>query len=408
MRLLNTTTLRVEQAKRDIVAHERPPFDYAILSHTWGEDEVIFQDMQAEVPKDNPRFSKIVKSCELAKQDGYEYIWIDTCCIDKSSSAELSEAINAMYLWYSKATICYTYLSDVDPRDSEDLELVSSSFRKSRWFTRGWTLQELIAPKRMVFLSKDWNKLGNKHDFLRLLSYITDIDHQVLQNVRPLSNISVARKMSWAAKRTTTRVEDRAYSLLGIFDVNMPLLYGEGLKSFTRLQEEIIKKTDDESLFAHNTLYPSFGFPYGSLLAETPDCFLNSGNVLLHDKDWRLHKAPEQGVEALSLVTNKGLLVHSFGCLCRYYDELSGGRESICGWLMILDCRMRGDIFAFPAVFLKQLSAGTNRYCRLNPYTLLIVRRTAGKATLEKWPDTYSYLSLDINLRESPLKFFFF
>jgi len=226
MRLLNTTTLRVEQAKRDVVAHERPPFDYAILSHTWGEDEVIFQDMQAEVPKDNPRFSKIVKSCELAKQDGYEYIWIDTCCIDKSSSAELSEAINSMYLWYSKAAICYAYLSDVDPRDPRNpkyLELVSSSFRKSRWFTRGWTLQELIAPTRMAFLSKDWNKLGNKQDFLRLLSDITDIDHEVLRNVRTRSNISVARKMSWAAKRTTTRVEDRAYSLLGIFDVNMPL-----------------------------------------------------------------------------------------------------------------------------------------------------------------------------------------
>jgi hypothetical protein len=404
MRLLNTTTLRVEQAKRDVVAHEQPPFGYAILSHTWGEDEVIFQDMQAEVPKDNPRFTKIVKSCELAKQDGYEYIWIDTCCIDKSSSAELSEAINSMYLWYSKAGICYAYLSDVDLRDSEeDLRLIPSSFRKSRWFTRGWTLQELIAPEHVSFFSKDWNKLGNKHDFRRLLFDITDIDHEVLRNARTRSNISVARKMSWAAKRTTTRVEDRAYSLLGIFDVNMPLLYGEGLKSFTRLQEEIIKKTDDESLFSHHTVvYPSFGFPYGSLLAHTPDCFWNSGDVLLHDKDWRLHKAPEQGVEALSLVTNKGLLVHSFGCLCRYDDKVPYGRKSIYGWLMILDCRMRGDIFAFPAVFLKLLGAGTNRYYRFSPDTLLLVRRTAGKATLEKWPDTYSYLSLDIDSCESP------
>jgi len=223
MRLLNTTTLRVEQAKSEIVANEKPPLKYAILSHTWGEDEVIFQDMQAEVQKDSPRFSKIVKSCELAKNDGYDYIWIDTCCIDKSSSAELSEAINSMYLWYSKAAICYAYLSDVESREAEDPELVFWSFKKSRWFTRGWTLQELIAPSDMVFLSKDWRKVGDKDRFRSLLSEITSIDPDVLRDHSARSRISVARKMSWAAKRSTTRVEDRAYSLLGIFDVNMPL-----------------------------------------------------------------------------------------------------------------------------------------------------------------------------------------
>jgi hypothetical protein len=180
--------------------------------------------MQKEVPKGNPRFSKIVKSCELAKNDGYDYIWIDTCCIDKLSSAGLSEAINSMYLWYSKAAICFAYLSDVEPRKSEDPELASSSFRKSRWFTRGWTLQELIAPEHMVFLSKNWTKLGNKDRFYRLLSDITSIDTDVLQYSEAISRISVARKMSWAARRITTRVEDRAYSLLGIFDLNMPLL----------------------------------------------------------------------------------------------------------------------------------------------------------------------------------------
>jgi hypothetical protein len=301
MRLLNTTTLRVEWAKGEVVANEKSLFKYAILSHTWGENEVIFQDMQGEVPKRNPRFSKIVKSCELAKNDGYDYLWIDTFCIDKSSLAELSEAINSMYLWYSKAAICYAYLSDVESRESEEPEHVSSRFRKSRWFTRGWTLQELIAPRSVVFLSKDWKVLGDKQRFLNLLSDITNIDHEVLLDARARSDISVARKMSWAAKRVTTRVEDRTYSLLGIFDVNMPLLYGEGWKAFTRLQEEILKKTDDESMFANyrpNSYKRDLSYS-GSLLAETLDYFLSSEDVLLHDKDWRLHDISEKGMEAL-------------------------------------------------------------------------------------------------------------
>jgi len=170
------------------------------------------------------------------------------------------------------------------------------------------------------------------------------------------------------------------------------------MKAFTRLQEEIIKKTDDESLFANHRLDRSdddaYGFPYGSLLAATPDYFLNSGDVLLHDKDWPLHETLEQGVEALSLVTNKGLLVHSLGCSCRY--DLNS-RASIYGWLMILDCRMRGDIFAFPAVFLKPLIKGTNRYSRFNPRTLLMVRRTDGKATLEDWPKKLGHRNTDVD-----------
>jgi hypothetical protein len=394
MRLLNTATLRVEQAKKEIVANEKPPFEYAILSHTWGEDEVIFQDMQVNVPRHNPRFSKIIRSCELAKKDGYDYIWLDTCCIDKSSSAELSEAINSMYLWYSQAAICYAYLSDVVSEGYIDVSLDSSSFRKSRWFTRGWTLQELIAPVHMVFLSKDWNHLGDKQDLLGLLSDITSINHNVLLDGNRRSDISIARKMSWAAKRTTTRVEDRAYSLLGIFDVNMPLLYGEGWKAFTRLQEEILKKSDDESLFAnHRPLYQDHTddslyqtIETGPLLAETLDYFLSSADVLLHDKDWRLHNVPEQGTEAFSLVTNKGLQVPSFGCPCIYKPRSKHSR-SIYGWLMILDCRMQDDIFARPAVFLKPLSLGDDRYTRFNPYTLLIVCRIDGEVTLENWPD---------------------
>jgi hypothetical protein len=390
MRLLNTTTLRVEWAKGEVVANEKSPFKYAILSHTWGEDEVILQDMQGEVPKRNPRFSKIVKSCELAKNDGYDYLWIDTCCIDKSSSAELSEAINSMYLWYRKAGICYAYLADVEPCESESPFNVSSSFRKSRWFTRGWTLQELIASYYVVFISKDWNILGNKIELLHLLFDITSIDYEVLSNPPAIADIGVARKMSWAAKRTTTRVEDRAYSLLGLFDVNMPLLYGEGWKAFTRLQEEILKKTDDESLFANFRALKNvsaYASP-GSLLAETLDYFLDSGDVLPYDKNLHMSSLPGEGVEGISLVTNKGLQIPSFGCPCSYNRPQS--QQVIDGWLMILNCRMRDDIFARPAIFLKLLSFGTNRYTRYPPNALFIARATGSNtsyATLENWPD---------------------
>lgn len=142
MRLLHTTKLRIEE----FMESQSKPYVYAILSHTWGEEEVTFQDMQGEVPIHKKGFSKLKNSCLQAKKDGYEYIWIDTCCIDKSSSAELSEAINSMYRWYKEAAVCYAYLSDVPSREIENCWHHQSRFRQSRWFTRGWTLQELIAP----------------------------------------------------------------------------------------------------------------------------------------------------------------------------------------------------------------------------------------------------------------------
>lgn len=163
-----------------------------------------------------------------------------SCCIDKSSTAELSEAINSMFRWYRTAAICYAYLSDVS--HLTDLE-------QSRWFTRGWTLQELLAPKDVRFYSSHWKLLGSKLQMSDRLWEKTGIEPEVL-STGVFDHVSIAMRMSWAAGRKTTRVEDAAYCLMGMFDVNMPLLYGEGKKSFLRLQEEIMKVSDDHSLFA--------------------------------------------------------------------------------------------------------------------------------------------------------------
>lgn len=134
MRLLNSTTLELAEFMGDDV----PP--YAILSHTWGKDEVTLRDIQDPTKrKDDSRFAKIRACCKQAAEvDKLDWVWIDTCCIDKTSSAELSEAINSMFVWYKEASVCYAYLSDVPPLDPF---LDVAEFSRSRWFTRGWTLQ---------------------------------------------------------------------------------------------------------------------------------------------------------------------------------------------------------------------------------------------------------------------------
>ncbi|PIL28756.1 hypothetical protein GSI_08800 [Ganoderma sinense ZZ0214-1] len=203
---------------------------------------------------DDPELSpKIREACRIAREDGYDYIWIDSCCIDKSSSSELSEAINSMYKWYGLADVCYAYLSDVP--SGEIYQADDSAFRKSRWFGRGWTLQELIAPLWVEFFSKDWIPIGSKHDLVDLVESITKIDEKALLHVEPLDAFSVAQRLSWAAERKTSRVEDRAYSLLGIFNINMPTLYGESDYAFRRLQEHIMERTPDQSLLAWEDVY---------------------------------------------------------------------------------------------------------------------------------------------------------
>ncbi|PVH67344.1 HET-domain-containing protein, partial [Cadophora sp. DSE1049] len=220
--------------------------NYAILSHTWGTDteEVTFRDMTDGTGKDKTGYSKIRFCGEQARHDGLQYFWVDTCCIDKSNNTELAEAINSMFRWYRHATKCYVYLSDVPSDAPNAIEVFcqlpwESAFRESRWFTRGWTLQELIAPKSVEFFSKYWELLGSKSSLGTIIHEITGIPDKALQGMS-LSTFSVTERMSWAERRVTTRKEDQAYSLLGIFDVYMPLIYSEGKEhAFKRLREVI-------------------------------------------------------------------------------------------------------------------------------------------------------------------------
>ncbi|OIW26000.1 HET-domain-containing protein, partial [Coniochaeta ligniaria NRRL 30616] len=243
MRLINTTTLDLEEFPGLVPR-------YAVLSHTWGSEEVTHNNLTHPKP---PPFGlqKILRACLRARRDGLDYLWADTSCIDKTSSAELSEAINSMYAWYRNSNVCYAYLSDVPPGlTATQLSSASSPFRASRWFKRGWTLQELLAPKNVIFFAADWTELGTKTGMAELISEVTRIDTRYLLRVRHITGASIAHRMSWVADRTTTRPEDIAYCLLGIFDVHMPLIYGEGSRAFVRLQEEVIKISEDHSIFA--------------------------------------------------------------------------------------------------------------------------------------------------------------
>lgn len=197
---------------------------------------------------------------------------MDTCCIDKTSSSELTEAINSMFAWYSQCVICYALLKDLDSAAThKDPALLG----RSRWFTRGWTLQELIAPQFLVFYGADWEKIGTRDALVVEVAEASGIDVDVFVNGR-LAQYSIAQRMSWAAGRQTTRVEDEAYCLLDIFGVNMPMLYGEGKMAFIRLQEEIMRRSDDESLFAWKSTDRTSEC---GLLAPSTACFVYSGGI---------------------------------------------------------------------------------------------------------------------------------
>ena len=278
MRLLKTDTFELAE----FVGEGIPK--YAILSHTWEGKEVSFHDIQQpnaltylktdKTP--TPAWAKIKHACRLAQEDKFEFIWIDTCCIDKSSSAELQEAINSMFAWYRKSAICYAFLSDIKRIGFYIWQHPSIDITGSRWFTRGWTLQELLAPDFLYFYDASWNKLGSRNGFAESISKATRIpiiclagpeygqcdmyqakDGTFIRTPKTrkriedeLQKATVVARMSWAANRQTTRVEDEAYCLLGLFDINMPMLYGEGNKAFMRLQHEIMKTSDDATILA--------------------------------------------------------------------------------------------------------------------------------------------------------------
>ncbi|KAK4618071.1 Vegetative incompatibility protein HET-E-1 [Fulvia fulva] len=314
MRLIHVYNLEL----RGVV--DPPP--YAILSHRWTNKELSYQAYHGCINQDSPtsrkvlNFCKAIRAANTTRQDGeplLEWAWVDTCCIDKASSSELSEAINSMWSWYEKSASCYAYLVDV-PWCENRAELLAN-FRESNWFRRGWTLQELLAPKKVIFYTSDWQIIGfspgsNLQDveMLEALCTASGIDLPYISHAQSIFSACVAEKMSWASGRTTTRSEDTAYCLLGIFGVHMPLLYGEGEDAFIRLQQEIIRQSNDESIFARRL--PASGkshftqsFAQGArsgLLACHPAEFAGCANIRVVD---RVPRRPFQ-------VTQKGLDLH--------------------------------------------------------------------------------------------------
>jgi hypothetical protein len=283
-----------------------PP--YAILSHTWGTDaeEVTFEDLVNGSGEDKLGYRKIRFCGEQAKQDGLKYFWIDTCCINKANHAEHSHAINSMFRWYGNATRCYVFLSDVydspvgigdesgaqsrslefwirrlstwfwmllygllvarlvellfskhkllsDKRspnmalkaihNESDSNPWNSEFLQSRWFTRGWTLQELLAPRSVEFFSLGHRRLGDKNSLKEQIQAITGIPSLALEGAR-LSQFGIDERFKWIDRRQTKLPEDKVYSLLGIFDVDLPLLYGEGAANAFKRVREIIDKRE--------------------------------------------------------------------------------------------------------------------------------------------------------------------
>ncbi|CAD6566629.1 MAG: hypothetical protein ASARMPREDX12_008763 [Alectoria sarmentosa] len=316
MRLLNTLTLKMYE----FYDAEIP--DYAILSHTWTKYEVSLQMLEDPKSVTLAGYTKIKRCCELALSEGWKYAWIDTCCIDKTSSADLSEAINAMYRWYEKAQVCYVYMADVSAATFD------KAFRISRWFFRGWTLQELLAPKTVVFYGRDWEELGTKWSLKDEISRATGITHHQMIDHK---SVNVATKMSWAAMRETTRIEDTAYCLLGLFDINLPLLYGEGSKAFMRLQHEILQtRENDESIFA----WKDSKTYYCGLLARSPAPFALSGNIISVKNPNRKIKPPS--------VTKRLLTMDGSDSRSEYQLQKSGRYIKNPSPYIILNCVQQG------------------------------------------------------------------
>lgn len=280
MRLINVHTFKQADRFKD---NRIPP--YAILSHRWGESEISYQDfLNATEDTLNTGFAKVAHACDQAKKTGLDWIWIDTCCIDKTSSTELSKSINSMFRWYRDAQVCFAHLEDVNPlsNDKEEDQILNSE-----WFTRGWTLQEMLASRNMQFFDVNWAPLGSRSQLSADISRVTRISPEHLEDFR---GASVAQKMSWMADRVTFEEEDMAYCMLGIFDLNMDLRYGEGKKAFIRLQEMIISSIPDESVFA----WKSDKMKSSCLLAPSPDCFRNSGNIVLRPGENSKPREPYQ------------------------------------------------------------------------------------------------------------------
>ena len=333
MWLINTSTFELEM----FLNPENE--SYAILSHTWGAEEVSFRDFHELGSASTKRgFTKIRRTCEIARQRGLRYAWVDTCCIDKSSSAELSEAINSMFAWYKHAAVCLVFLEDL--ADNVDF---NHGFASCKWPTRGWTLQELIAPQHLEFYDQNWVKRTTKLESRAVLTAATGVSEEVLEDSALLPRLPVARRMSWVSRRQTTRLEDMAYCMLGIFDIHMPMIYGEGEKSFVRLQEEIAKQSSDLSLFAWKAPPPEQSGDsqnFRGILARSPrefaDCHqMKFRNYMTSYKEFSItNRGLRMEVQLLQLIdATPDDLVLNLGV--GYQDVSQLSRQSGDGWIGI-------------------------------------------------------------------------
>lgn len=375
MRLLNIKTLELESFFDKDVPR------YAILSHRWGPEELTYEDMRAGPSRAARRkkgFAKVRDFCDRVRDPApglkCEYVWVDTCCIDKSSSAELSEAINSMFKWYERAVTCFAFLDDVTADGKKPMS-------KSLWFTRGWTLQELIAPSQVVLYDRDWKGLGDRLSLSRELAKVTGIPASLLsRDPQPVTKIwldsySVAAKMSWASRRVTTRVEDEAYCLMGLFGIHMPLIYGEGSKAFRRLQEAIISETHDMSILIHDS--------------HDRDPLAPNARFFGHSSD--IDRGPEVDIhKRLGVaIVNQEVELTSLICPARFCGPIIYGNQfhesNRPAWsLALLDCVFDGDYLSRPALLFKHAGedATVNRVCRESVQRPFRVR--AGDGTGER------------------------
>ncbi|KAK5719683.1 hypothetical protein LTR17_015218 [Elasticomyces elasticus] len=348
MRLLNTTTFKLEYYEDDNLVP-----GYAIFSHKWypSGEELILLDFQT--PGNAPHkkgFAKLQGLCTIAAAKGHHFVWCDSCCIDKTNDFELSKSINSMFRWYQNAAECIAFLGDVGSDKGALLE-------HSIWFKRGWTLQELIAPHKMTFYDQHWNCLGTKEDLLEPLSSITRIPRDVLSHDRHFSSCSVAQRMSWASDRETREVEDGAYSLMGLFDISLKLIYGEGEKAFIKLQREIIASSADQSIFCWK-LDNRIHKPGSSLLAPSPRAFADCGDVI------------PTSVQRPYSLTNIGLSIQ----LCTWPHSMET-------YLAYLDCNKVGSPESEIAILIAKLPTA-DQYVRVtDPENVSVFGAKAPSAT---------------------------
>ncbi|KAK4555154.1 hypothetical protein LTR86_007920 [Recurvomyces mirabilis] len=391
MRLINVNTY----ALSEFLESDVPP--YAILSHTWGQDEVSYQDMQKlKLAKKKKGFAKIAWACLEASLAGIQWAWVDTCCIDKTSSAELQEAINSMYRWYAEAQVCYAYLGDVSRMDWTVDD--HHSLRASKWFTRGWTLQELIAPQDVRFYGQDWFMLFEGSQMVVLLSDITKVDITILRHETELSSINIAKRMSWAAFRQTSRTEDMAYCLLGLFGVSIPMLYGEGKRSFHRLQEEIIRTSNDHSIFAWGV---DIDRHTNDLLASSPVDFQGCHDIVSWGRPGQ-YEMTNRGLRINLPMVRQEAPTETMPWSTVYEEE---------EFLGVLNCRHEHVMDSTLALRLQKfreeddyiVSSGRQQIFRLLPVTL----ENVTSRSMNPIGPSLVTIAREFENKESPLKFWF-